>query len=295
METELKKRLKTFIKYLGLSQNAFLVSVGLSKGYMQKVNKYISPKTLTRMLSLYPRLNVEWLHTGKGNMITLVSNQESKKYIDKITGLTDNADNSKTNESPQTGDKNNYAPRIKLIRDTLFGGSNRKFAEKVGAMPNIISMWCTVKAGNRIVNKIVENLPQINKDWLLTGIGSMTLNEEQIQEQAITNEPQTVKPHKTSLEQSFDSLVKLTEHNMDALEKIVALFEKEKKEKENLIKENKKLLQEKNELFELLHKYSAHTQQYKTLPVREQNQNQNQNQNKNYTIKVKENNNGKKI
>ena len=362
MESELKMRLKTFIKYLGLSQNSFILSVGLSKGYMNKVNSYMSPETLNKFLAVYPRLNTDWLLTGNGNMITSAS-QEPEKVINKrldysgrikkiretlfdssnkkfaeavgeddstirkwvnstisdveiqnlvqklpqvnenwlLTGegkiMNDSAVSAESSEIKKLPPKEkvkkekiplakiNYAPRVRLIRENLFNGSNQMFAKKMGITPNIISMWCTVRAGRKILEKILAKMPNINKNWLLTGVGAMTLSQEQTQEQKTNIEAKQETVKKTPLEQSFDALVKLSEQNSNSLDKLISIIEREKKEKEDLIKEKSKLQKEKDELFELLSKLSSHVQ-YKNPP---------RDQNKNYVIKVKDNNNDKQI
>lgn len=66
------ERLELFINSLGVSVNAFEVAVGASNGLIRKAiaNKTeINSKSITRIADKYPQLNINWLLTGKGNMI----------------------------------------------------------------------------------------------------------------------------------------------------------------------------------------------------------------------------------
>jgi transcriptional regulator with XRE-family HTH domain len=60
-----KERLKSFIKHEGLSVKAFEESIGASNGYVNSISKGIGKKKLETILEKYPKLNLEWLLTGK--------------------------------------------------------------------------------------------------------------------------------------------------------------------------------------------------------------------------------------
>lgn len=68
--------------------------------------------------------------------------------------------------------------RIKQIRLILFGDNNRIFAYEIGVIEQTISQICTNKrnAGLEIVQKILDNLPEIDANWLLRGRGNMTID-----------------------------------------------------------------------------------------------------------------------
>lgn len=62
------ERIKLFREHLGLGQTAFEVNVGVAKGYFSNVKTLGSDKIM-RIYEKYPILNIEWLITGKGNML----------------------------------------------------------------------------------------------------------------------------------------------------------------------------------------------------------------------------------
>lgn len=68
MENSIKERVKDFLNYLAIGQNAFEKKVGWSNGYINNV-KSISAEKLTDAINEYPQLNAEWLLTGRGEML----------------------------------------------------------------------------------------------------------------------------------------------------------------------------------------------------------------------------------
>ena len=63
-----KEILKQFIEFKGVTVTEFCKKTGLSNGYFTNAGAIGSDK-IHNILSAYPDLSVEWLITGKGNMI----------------------------------------------------------------------------------------------------------------------------------------------------------------------------------------------------------------------------------
>ena len=66
-------RLMQFIQHAGLSARQFDLSIGASNGYtlrMKKNNASIGSDVIENILRIYPQLNVVWLLTGEGTMLT---------------------------------------------------------------------------------------------------------------------------------------------------------------------------------------------------------------------------------
>lgn len=86
------------------------------------------------------------------------------------------------NNDDRKADLNN---RIKQIRINIFSDNNREFAKQIGEIEQTISQICLGKrnAGIEVVKKIVENIPTINANWLLTGIGEMIIRKESNKEE----------------------------------------------------------------------------------------------------------------
>lgn len=65
-------RLMKFIAFAGLSARQFDLSIGAANGYtlrMRKNNASIGSDVIENIINVYPQINVEWLITGKGEML----------------------------------------------------------------------------------------------------------------------------------------------------------------------------------------------------------------------------------
>lgn len=69
METNVKERLISFIKYMGLSQAKFEKRIGVSNGFVNNMRKSIGVEKLENILREFPDLNREWLLYGEGEML----------------------------------------------------------------------------------------------------------------------------------------------------------------------------------------------------------------------------------
>ncbi len=83
-----KERLKSFIDYLDSSISSFEKTINASNGYVNSISKGIGSDKLELILEKFPQLNLEWLLTGRGEMI---KNEKSNSLIEphihpKITG-----------------------------------------------------------------------------------------------------------------------------------------------------------------------------------------------------------------
>ena len=65
--------------------------------------------------------------------------------------------------------------RIWQIRQSLFDDNNRVYSQKICVNEQALSQICSGKrnAGIEIVQRILENIPEISPDWLLLGRGKM--------------------------------------------------------------------------------------------------------------------------
>lgn len=65
-----KERLISFLAYIGISQGGFEKKVGLSTGFVNNIGDSIRRTSLDKISSIYPDLNIAWLLTGVGDMLT---------------------------------------------------------------------------------------------------------------------------------------------------------------------------------------------------------------------------------
>lgn len=64
-----KERLKRFIESRNISIRAFEESIRASNGYVNSISKSVGIDKLELIIENYPNLNMEWLLTGKGEML----------------------------------------------------------------------------------------------------------------------------------------------------------------------------------------------------------------------------------
>lgn len=79
----MKKRLLDFLAYLGMGQNAFEKSVGMSIGSISGMTKGMRADNLAKIMVKYPELNIKWLLLGEGNML-IEKSQESNASTNEI-------------------------------------------------------------------------------------------------------------------------------------------------------------------------------------------------------------------
>lgn len=92
-------RLKKFAQYaryelkMVKGYNSFEAYCGMSLGYMASLDKNgkgkgkIGSDTIAKVLNKFPMLNIEWLCTGKGDMLKkdVIKENEEHKVIQEIT------------------------------------------------------------------------------------------------------------------------------------------------------------------------------------------------------------------
>lgn len=81
----MKKRLLEFLSYLEVGQTKFEEKVGLSRGLINNIKGNISIKSLNKISSCYPELNINWLQTGEGEMLKSdagINETETHKTLD---------------------------------------------------------------------------------------------------------------------------------------------------------------------------------------------------------------------
>lgn len=65
----MKQRIKEYLKYKGVKIIDFSATIGVSNAYISSIKRSIQPDKLVRIQQAYPDLNIEWLVTGRGNML----------------------------------------------------------------------------------------------------------------------------------------------------------------------------------------------------------------------------------
>lgn len=70
-----KDRLLQFLKYAEMGQTAFENKVGWSRGHISKIKGAVGSDMIAKIAESFPELNIDWLITGKGNMLKKETDQ----------------------------------------------------------------------------------------------------------------------------------------------------------------------------------------------------------------------------
>lgn len=154
------KRIKQYIDYKGVKVGAFEKQVGMSNGSFAsqlKKNKTIGVDKLENIIKRYSDINIEWLMTGKGDMIKLDTLEERKSSVYKKINKDDNAeiplyDIQTTEEIIDLFGSNENQKAVDFIRIP-------KISECDGAMCITgDSMYPLLKSGDIVAYKKIYNL-----------------------------------------------------------------------------------------------------------------------------------------
>ena len=153
----MNERILQFIEYLGISVSEFERSCNLSNGAVSKMGDNTRRATLNKICYIYPQLNIDWLLTGKGDMINIFYVGDLKDRI------------------------------IEYCKYKNIGIAN--FAAQAG-LPNDFFNDIQTEIHISKIKKILYYHSDLNRNWLLTGEGDMLNNNEQtFAIQNTTNEP----------------------------------------------------------------------------------------------------------
>lgn len=75
-----KERLRSYIKFKGFKISSFEKSIGASNAYVNNIRQSIAPDKLEQIANIYPDLNIEWLLTGNGEMISMKGKELDDNY-----------------------------------------------------------------------------------------------------------------------------------------------------------------------------------------------------------------------
>lgn len=64
-----KQRLRDYIKYKGINERTFCLSIGASTSFVNSMRVSIQPSKVESIAAHYPDLSTGWLLTGEGKML----------------------------------------------------------------------------------------------------------------------------------------------------------------------------------------------------------------------------------
>lgn len=79
----IKDRITKYIDYKGIENSRFEKKAGLGNGYVDKIRDGIRSTTIEKIRKSFPDLNIEWLKSGKGEMLI----EEKRMEVIPVTDL----------------------------------------------------------------------------------------------------------------------------------------------------------------------------------------------------------------
>nr|WP_314289618.1 S24 family peptidase [uncultured Capnocytophaga sp.] len=163
-----KERIKRFIESEHISISAFEKAIDVSNGYINSISKNIGVEKLNVILEKYPKLNIEWLITGKGEMLKgeQTFSRNIKNLMPKVV-VVDDRENDRIPLVPvraQAGYLSSYddvefietLPTYSLPNMT--NGTFRIF------QVSGLSMYPTLQDGSYVVGRFVDNWEHLSSN-----------------------------------------------------------------------------------------------------------------------------------
>ena len=93
-----KERILQFIDYKKIKPSIFLVETGIKRGFLDKdkLEGSVSDEHFAKIIATYPEINIEWLITGRGEMLRnntnqTIPNSQNTHISDREMIIKDNA------------------------------------------------------------------------------------------------------------------------------------------------------------------------------------------------------------
>ena len=137
-----KERMQEVLMVLGVSATEFENKCGLAHGFVARVTREITKKTRVRIKTAYPKLNIEYIATGVGEIFI---------------------------EEGQTHDT--IKDRLRQFLD-IMGIGRKEFARRTGVSETLLSNM-TDNLRKSSLEKIYRAFPMLSAEWLEYGEGDM--------------------------------------------------------------------------------------------------------------------------
>lgn len=124
-----KNRVKAYCETIHMTVSAFEKSIGVANGYVNSISKSIGIDKVSLILEKYPNINIEWLLTGRGEMLKTKHTLESP--IPNNEPIPNNKDNN--NEVPKQDSSTSFIDKLfAIINDKE--NTIREQAEEIGRL-----------------------------------------------------------------------------------------------------------------------------------------------------------------
>ena len=163
-----KERLLIYLQHLGIGQNKFEKSCGLSVGAISSIKEAPNGTSLIKIAKAYPELSLDWLLLGEGEMLRSNNSTEKTPQVEVPT------DELSVTEKRYTDDMN-VQDRLELfIRAKGLG--NYQFEKKVGLSQGYVKRVKNCLHPEKI-KRIANVFPELSIDWMIIGRGEMMVNQ----------------------------------------------------------------------------------------------------------------------
>lgn len=186
--SEIKKRIRYFIKIKGMSLQDFMISIGKARNYFSTTGN-ISSEVLREIGKKYPELNMQWVVLGNGTMLVNEESSVEESYVMEDT------------------------IKQRIIRYVKSKKISQRHFEIASGLSNGFVNNIVKTIGADKLHKIALAFPDLNADWLLTGEGSMLKDEPQ----PVISYTSGVPYYDVDFQLGFDELVPEYRQNPDFL------------------------------------------------------------------------------
>lgn len=143
-----KERMHEVLMVLGVSASEFENRCGLAHGFVARVTREITKKTRIRIKQAYPKLNIEYIATGVGEIFL----QEGETH-------------------------DTIKDRLKSFLDFMNIG-RKEFSERTGISEALLSNM-SENIRNSSLEKVYRAFPMLNPSWLEYGDGEMIAEKKE--------------------------------------------------------------------------------------------------------------------
>lgn len=150
-QSDIKDRFRELIENLKLTAPQFEEECGLGTSFVTRVTRNVQKKSLNKIKARYPKVNINWLKTGRGSMYSKVKEEDSDTVHDRLTRFS----------------KFKGVSLTQMERDIGAGGGTLTRKKSSLRLATVM--------------KMKEVYPDLNTEWLMYGTGKMISYDKNIE------------------------------------------------------------------------------------------------------------------
>lgn len=152
-----KERLTEYLEYEGISKSEFGRAIGVSNAYVTSIRKSIDSEKIKSIALNYPNLNIKWLLTGIGNMITT-------SFSDRISEIVSDLSNAYASSDEISKSFGiTFSELTQLTHDNRFPSTPFDLAKFLSEFPEYRFEWIISGEGEKFDSEEEECLRKIKE------------------------------------------------------------------------------------------------------------------------------------